>query len=69
MLSTTKNLKEKVMIDWVEGHLRIVKLTKEFYEAMMWGDTKKAMDLCEQIIIEARLTRTTIKGQEKDSVS
>lgn len=56
------------MIDWVEGHLRMVKLTKEFYEAMMWGDTKRAMDLCEQIIIEARLTRTMVKGQESRDV-
>jgi hypothetical protein len=56
------------MTDWVEGHLRMMKLMKEFYEAMMWGDMKRGMDLCEQIIIEARLTRTTIKGQEKDSV-
>lgn len=69
MPCTTKNLKEKVMVDWVEGHLRMMKLVKEFYEAMLWGETKKAMDLCEQIIIEARLTRITIKGQEKDSVS
>ena len=68
MLCTTKNLKEKVMVDWVEGHLRMMNLLKEFYEAMLWGNTKKALDLCEQIIIEARLTRTTIKGQERDSV-
>jgi hypothetical protein len=57
-----------MMIDWVEGHLRMMKLLKEFYEAMMWGDTKKALDLCEQIMIEARLTRTTIKGQRKEDV-
>ena len=68
MTCILKILKERTMIDWVEGHLRMMKLLKEFYEAMMWGDTKKALDLCEQIMIEARLTRTTIKGQRGEDV-
>jgi hypothetical protein len=68
MTCISKTLKERMMIDWVEGHLRMMKLLKEFYEAMMWGDTKKALDLCEQIMIEARLTRTTIKGQRGEDV-
>ena len=68
MTCTLKKPKEKMMIDWVEGHLRMMKLLKEFYEAMLWGNTDKALDVCEQIIIEARLTRTTIKGQVNKDV-
>jgi hypothetical protein len=56
------------MIDWVEGHLRMTKLLKALYDAMVRGDTAEGVDLCEQIIIEARLTRTTIKGQRKEDV-
>lgn len=54
------------MIDWAEGHHKMKTLIKELYDAMLTDNPAVARGLCEQIIVEARLTRALI--QERDNV-
>jgi hypothetical protein len=56
--------KELNMIDWSEGHTKLKELIKELYEAMLWNQTGKAQEICEQIVVEARVTRALIKSKE-----
>jgi molecular chaperone DnaK (HSP70) len=51
------------MNDWAEGHHTIKELTRQMYEAMLSGQFKKAMELCDQIVVEARITRAKIGAQ------
>lgn len=54
------------MIDWVEGHHKLRELTKQMYSAMLVGDFKKAIELCDEMIVETRLTRAKIGAQHDD---
>jgi hypothetical protein len=49
------------MIDWAEGHHAMKQLVQELYEVMLKNDNAKARDICQQIIVEARLTRAMIQ--------
>jgi len=51
------------MIDWAEGHHALKGLVKQMYEEMLTGNFKKAIELCDQIVVEARLTRAKIGAQ------
>ena len=51
------------MIDWAEGHHTIKALTKQMYEEMLKGNFKKAIELCDEIVVEARVTRAKIGAQ------
>jgi hypothetical protein len=51
----------KQMIDWAEGHHAMKQLVQELYEVMLKNDNVKARDICQQIIVEARLTRAMIQ--------
>lgn len=51
------------MIDWVEGHHKLKELVGELYEAMLKGMHGEAKDICNQIVIEARLTKAQIGAQ------
>ena len=52
------------MIDWSEGHTKLKELIKEPYEAMLWNQPGKAQKICEEIAVEARVTRALIKSKE-----
>ena len=54
------------MIDWAEGHHKMKQFVKELYDAMLTDNPAVARELCDQIIVEARLTRAMI--QEKENV-
>ena len=54
------------MIDWVEGHHKMGVLVNELYEAMLWGRHGEAKDICDQIVVEARLTKAQIGAQHDD---
>lgn len=54
------------MIDWVEGHHKMKDLVNELYEAMLWGRHGEAKDICDQIVVEARLTKAQIGAQHDD---
>jgi len=51
------------MIDWAEGQHKLKELVKQLYEEMLEGNTFKAVEVCDDIVIEARLTRAKIKSQ------
>jgi hypothetical protein len=55
-----------MMNDWAEGHHTIKELTRQMYEAMLTGNFKKAMELCDQIVVEARITRAKIGAQHEN---
>lgn len=52
------------MIDWAEGQHKLKALTKELYEVMLSGQFDKARQICDEIIVEARLTRAMIGVQQ-----
>lgn len=54
------------MIDWVEGHQKLRSLTAKMYEAMIIGDFKRAIEICDEMIVEVRLTRAQIGAQHED---
>jgi hypothetical protein len=54
------------MIDWSEGHHKIKALTQQLYEAMLSGQFAKARAICDEMIIEARLTKAKIGAQHAD---
>lgn len=54
------------MIDWAEGHHKIKLLLTDLYEAMLWGRHGEAKDICDQIVVEARLTKAQIGVQHED---
>lgn len=55
------------MIDWAEGHHKINALAKKLYEEMLTGNFKKAMQTCDEIVVEARLTRAKIGADNHDN--
>lgn len=54
------------MIDWSEGHHKIKALTQQLYEAMLSGQFEKARAICDEMIIEARLTKAKIGAQHEN---
>ena len=54
------------MLDWAEGHHVLKVLVKQMYEEMLTGNFKKAIELCDQIVVEARLTKAKIGLQVDD---
>ena len=54
------------MIDWAEGHHTLKDLTKQMYEEMLKGNFKKAIELCDQIVVEARVTKAKIIVQSEE---
>lgn len=54
------------MIDWAEGHHKLKALTKDLYEAMLIGQFDKARQICDEMIVEARLTKAKIGAQRDD---
>lgn len=54
------------MIDWAEGHHVLKQLTNKLYEAMLSGQFEKARHICDEMIIEARLTKAKIGAQSDD---
>lgn len=53
------------MIDWAEGHHNIREMTKRMYEAMLVGDFKKAIEICDEMVVEVRITKAKI-GADRD---
>ena len=53
------------MIDWIEGHITLNKMMKDLYAAMLVGDFKKATEICDEMIVEARLTKAKIGAQNE----
>lgn len=54
------------MIDWSEGHHKLKALSRELYEAMLSGQFEKARLICDEITVEARLTKAKIGAQHAD---
>lgn len=54
------------MIDWAEGHHKLKNLTHQLYEAMLTGQFDKARQICDEMIVEARLTKAKIGAQRDD---
>lgn len=52
------------MIDYSEGHLLMKRLVHELYEACIGQEYLKARELCDQIVVTARMTRSQITIQE-----
>lgn len=51
------------MNDWAEGHHALKELVKDLYEAMLWQRTTNAREICDKIVVEARLTKAQIGAQ------
>lgn len=56
------------MLDWAEGQQRMRLLTKELYDALLWREFAKAKEICDAIVVEARLTKAQIGVQEERNV-
>ena len=54
------------MLDWAEGHHVLKRLTNQLYEAMLSGQFEKAKQICDEMIVEARLTKAKIGVQSDD---
>lgn len=54
------------MIDWSEGQLKLAELTKKLYEYMLTGNFTKAIETCDLIVVEARVTKAKITLQEDE---
>jgi hypothetical protein len=53
------------MIDWAEGHHELKTLVAQLYEQMLTGNFQKAIETCDQIVVEARITRAKIGAQHE----
>ena len=53
------------MIDWAEGHHEIKRLVSQLYEQMLTGNFQKAIETCDKIVVEARMTRAKIQVQHE----
>ncbi len=56
------------MIDYSEGHLLMKRLVHELYEACIGQEYSKARELCDQIVVTARMTRAQITIQDNQGV-
>ena len=56
------------MIDYSEGHLLMKRLVQELYEACIGQEYLKARELCDQIVVTARMTRAQITIQNNQGV-
>ena len=57
------------MIDWAEGHHELKRLVSQMYEQMLTGNFQKAIETCDQIVVEARMTRAKIGAQSEQQRS
>lgn len=57
------------MIDWAEGHHELKRLVSQLYEQMLTGNFQKAIKTCDQIVVEARMTRAKIGAQSEQQRS
>lgn len=53
------------MIDWSEGHYELKRLVQELYELMLTGKFQQAIETCDKIVVEARITRAKIGAQNE----
>jgi hypothetical protein len=53
------------MIDWSEGTHAMKRLINQLYEQMLSGQFAKAQETCDQIVVEARITRAQIQVQHE----
>jgi hypothetical protein len=56
------------MIDYSEGCHELKTLVHNLYQACIWKDYLAAKELCDQIVVTARLTRAVITDNEHDNV-
>lgn len=54
------------MNDWAEGHHKLMKLVKDLYECMLWQEPDKAREICDEIVVTARLTKAQIGAQNEN---
>lgn len=54
------------MIDYSEGYLLLQSLVKELYSACLKQNYAEARALCDQIVVNARMTRAQLSLQEKE---
>lgn len=53
------------MIDWVEGHLKLGSLVKALYAKLLEQSPDEAIDICNEIIAEARLVRAKLMSDKE----
>lgn len=53
------------MIDYSEGHLLMKKLVYDLYEACLRKQYQEARELCDHIVVAARMTRAQIAVQQE----
>lgn len=56
------------MIDWAEGHHTMRDLLKDLYNTMLANDTDEAREICDEIVVIARLTKAQIGVQGEKNV-
>jgi hypothetical protein len=57
-----------MMIDWAEGHHTMRDLLKDLYNTMLANDTDEAREICDEIVVIARLTKAQIGVQGEKNV-
>ena len=58
------------MIDWSEGHHQLKSLVAWLYQELLNGNYNEARTICDNIVVEARLTRAKIREQgERDETT
>ena len=56
------------MIEWSEGQLRLSSLVKALYANLLERESDEAVDICNEIVAEARMIRAKIvSDKEKGS--
>lgn len=56
------------MIDYSEGHWLLKTLVHEMYEACLKNDYAKAKEICDGIVVTARITRAQLTIQEQQEL-
>ena len=54
------------MIDWSEGQLKLKSLVNALYAKLLEREPEEAIEICNEIIAEARLVRAKITAQQTE---
>ena len=53
------------MIDWSEGQWRLSSLVKALYANLLERESDEAVDICNEIVAEARMIRAKIMSEKE----
>lgn len=54
------------MIDWVEGQLKLNYLVKALYAKLLEKNPDEAIEICNEIIAEARMVRAKLMSEKEE---